>query len=86
MYLRLGLLSPPIRTSFDGLVAETIDDSASVTALVASIDTWMLLGKVDRGGGGLWECCLVLLVTSEGSNVWRNSNSSSVTYPLASYM
>ena len=39
-YLRLGLLSPPIRTSFDGLVAETIDDSASVTtALEASIDT-----------------------------------------------
>ena len=72
--LLLGLLSPPIRTSLDGLVAET-NDSAGLDLTAVSIDTFMLLGKVD--GGGFRE--FFFTSVSEGSSVCCNSNSSSVT-------
>ena len=73
-HLLLGLLSPPIRTSLDGLVAET-NDSAGLDLTAFSIDTFMLLGKVD--GGGFRE--FFFTSVSEGSSVCCNSNSSSVT-------
>ena len=69
-YLLLGLLSPPIRTSLDGLVAEAAKFSGLASILI-------LLGKEDGGSflddvGWDWVGCL-------------NSNSSSVTYPPASF-
>ena len=41
-YLLLGLLSPPIRTSLDGLVAEAVKFSGLASILI-------LLGKEDGG-------------------------------------